>query len=138
MHDLIEIACIVGIFLGIWNLGQYLEKMRDFIVELDDRLTKLEKDAVKITFSNPQTQQNEKRVIKPITEGKTKSQIKTYEGDIPMTQAPPPPKPLKTPGEWQSNNKRKQIVISDNPIRKKRKGKTVEEWEEEIDLGGHE
>jgi hypothetical protein len=68
--------------------------------------------------------------IKPLEEGKTKSQIKTYEGEIPMTQAPPPPKPLsrhsdkmfgdpklartkesKVCGEWQVNNKRKQIIF---------------------------
>ena len=28
-----------------------------------------------------------------LTEGKVKSQIKTYEGDLPKTQAPPPPQP---------------------------------------------
>lgn len=47
--------------------------------------------------------------IKPLTEGKVKSQIKTYEGDLPMTQAPPAPKPKveKVMGEYQLNNKEK-------------------------------
>ena len=37
--------------------------------------------------------------IKPLTEGKVKSQIKIYEGEMPMTQAPPPPKPPKMFGD---------------------------------------
>ena len=49
--------------------------------------------------------------IKPITEGRVKSQVKVYDGDAPKTQAPPPPKPPMRCGEWQVNNKRKQIVF---------------------------
>ena len=37
--------------------------------------------------------------IKPLTEGRVKSQVKIYEGEMPMTQAPPPPKPPKIRGE---------------------------------------
>ena len=68
---------------------------------LEERLDKLEKDAVKVTFSNP------------LVEGNVKS---TSKGDTGRTQGPPP-KPVKI---------------------KKRKPKTVGEWEDEIDLGGHE
>ena len=35
--------------------------------------------------------------IKPLTEGKTKTQPKTYEDELPMTQAPPPARP---PGRY--------------------------------------
>ena len=48
---------------------------------------------------------------KPLIEGRVKS---TSKGDTGTTQGPPP-----------------------SPI-KKRKPKTVKEWEDEIDLGGHE
>jgi hypothetical protein len=68
---------------------------------LEERLDKLEKDAVKVTFSNP------------LVEGNVKSASK---GDTGRTQGPPP-KPVKI---------------------KKRKPKTVKEWEDEIDIGGHE
>jgi hypothetical protein len=51
--------------------------------------------------------------IKPLTEGKTKCQIKTHEGELPLTQGPPPARPPKVCGEWQINNKekiRKQLL----------------------------
>lgn len=63
---------------------------------LEERLTKLEKDAVKITFNEP-----------------------------PLFQ----PKP-KTQTDYQNEFKK--------PLSKKRKPKTVKDWEEEVDLGGHE
>jgi len=47
---MLEIVCVFGIFYGLWRLGKFLEEMRDGLVDLDKRLTKLEKDAVKITF----------------------------------------------------------------------------------------
>ena len=115
MLDTLQIICLLGIFYGGWRLGKFMENLRDGIIDLDKRLTKLEKDAVKITFNEPFSTQDEKRVIKPLTEGKVKSQIKTYEGELVKTQAPPPPKPL--------NKKRK---------------KSVEDWEDEFDIGGHE
>jgi hypothetical protein len=86
---------------------------------LEDRLTKLEKDAVKVTFSEPplfhpkpktQTDYQNEHVVHP--EIKKKSNPKQFDG-----------------------------VKSEEPFvktRKKRKPKTVGEWEEEIDLGGHE
>jgi hypothetical protein len=60
---------------------------------LEERLTKLEKDAVKVTFTPPFTTYDEKIVIHP--------QVKT--------------KPIK-----------------------KRKPKSVKDWEDNFDLGGHE
>ncbi len=50
MYDMLEIVCLIGIFYGVWKLGKFLEEMRDSMVDLNKRLTKLEKDAVKITF----------------------------------------------------------------------------------------
>ena len=66
----------------------------DRVIWLQERLTKLEKDAVKVTFTPPFTTYDEKIVVHP--------QVKT------------------------------------KPYPKKRKPKTVKEWEEEVDLGGHE
>ena len=80
----------------------------DRIIWLEERLTKLEKDAVKITFNDPYSPQDEKPVRNPLR----KSNPKQFDG-----------------------------VTSDEPFvktRKKRKPKTVGEWEEEVDLGGHE
>ncbi len=51
MLDLLQILCLIGIFYGGWRLGKFLEDVRDGLVDLDRRLTKLEKDAVKITFT---------------------------------------------------------------------------------------
>lgn len=66
----------------------------DRVEWLSERLYKLEKDAVKVTFTPPFTTYDEKIVVHP--------QVKT------------------------------------KPYPKKRKPKTVKEWEEEVDLGGHE
>ena len=73
---------------------------------LEERLTKLEKDAVKVTF----TSVNDKVIVHP--QVKLKSNPKQFDG-----------------------------VKSEEPFvktRKKRKPKSVGEWEDEIDLGGHE
>ncbi len=50
MHSMLEIVCVIGIFYGLWKLGKLLEDLRDGLIHLDKRLTKLEKDAVKVTF----------------------------------------------------------------------------------------
>jgi hypothetical protein len=51
MYDILEIVCLIGIFYGTWMLGKFLENLRDGLIDLDKRLTKLEKDAVKVTFT---------------------------------------------------------------------------------------
>jgi hypothetical protein len=132
--------------LGFWvwfemsisnDRTQFLEQK---LFEFSRRLNKLEKDAVKVTFTGkpeyygmrttPQDvdkilnrnigdqmildewqKKFEKRNGGPLIEGNVKS---TSKEDTGTTQGPPPP-----------------------PI-KKRKPKTVKQWEEEIDLGGHE
>jgi hypothetical protein len=82
---IIPLAIFVWMEIGITN---------DRLRWLEERLTKLEKDAVKVTFTPPFTTGDEKIVVHP--------QVKT------------------------------------KPLSKKRKPKTVKEWEEEVDLGGHE
>lgn len=92
MYSMLEIVCVIGIFYGTWRLGKFLEDLRDGIVDLDERLTKLEKDAVKITFTG-------------------KPNPKQFDG-----------------------------IKSEEPFVKtrKRKPKTVKDWEDEFDIGGHE
>ena len=53
MYSMLEIVCVIGIFYGLWKLGKLLEDLRDGLIHIDKRLTKLEKDAVKITFTHP-------------------------------------------------------------------------------------
>jgi hypothetical protein len=53
MFDLLQVLCLIGVFVGAWRLGKFLEQLSDTIIELETRLTKLEKDAVKITFTDP-------------------------------------------------------------------------------------
>ena len=93
MELFITILLVVAVVSGgifIWTeIGITNDRLR----WLEERLTKLEKDAVKITFTS-------------------KPNPKQFDG-----------------------------VKSEEPFvktRKKRKPKTVGEWEEEIDLGGHE
>jgi len=74
-----------GIFLWM-EIGITNDRLR----WVEERLTKLEKDAVKITFTPPYTTGDEKVDVK----------VKSYP--------------------------------------KKRRPKTVKEWEDEVDLGGHE
>ena len=122
MLDLLQIICLFGIFFGTYRLGKFLEGLRDGVVELNDRLTKLEKDAVKITFSEPPfSPQDEKTIVhpkvtrvperkkdvvlgewqtknktKPLIEGRVKS---TTKGDTGTTKAPPP-LPARKPKNW--------------------------------------
>ena len=53
MSTIIEILCLLGIFIGSWRLGKFLQDLKNSVDDLNERLTKLEKDAVKITFRNP-------------------------------------------------------------------------------------
>jgi hypothetical protein len=53
MSTIIEILCLLGIFIGSWRLGKFIQDLKNKVDELNERLTKLEKDAVKITFRNP-------------------------------------------------------------------------------------
>jgi hypothetical protein len=58
MYSMLEIVCVIGIFYGLWKFGKLLEDLRDGIIDLDRRLTKLEKDAVKITFTDKPNTKN--------------------------------------------------------------------------------
>ena len=103
---------LLGVFTlsGAIVLWMELSITNDRLRWLEERLTKLEKDAVKVTFSEPPfTTYNEKIVFHP--EVKKKSNPKQFDG-----------------------------VESDKPFVKtrKRKPKTTKDWEDEFDLGGHE
>lgn len=58
MYTMLEIVCVIGIFYGLWKFGKLLEDLRDGLIDLDKRLTKLEKDAVKITFTDKPNTKN--------------------------------------------------------------------------------
>jgi hypothetical protein len=106
MYSALLIFCLIYIVILNYRNGDLNEQIED----LDERLTKLEKDAVKITFSEPPfTTYNEKIVFHP--EVKKKLNPKQFDG-----------------------------VESDKPFVKtrKRKPKTTKDWEDEFDLGGHE
>lgn len=53
MSTILEILCLLGIFIGSWRLGKFIQDLKNSVDDLNERLTKLEKDAVKITFRNP-------------------------------------------------------------------------------------
>jgi hypothetical protein len=89
MYSALLIFCLISIVMLNYRNGDLNEEIED----LDERLTKLEKDAVKITFTPPYTTYDEKVVVHP--------------------------------------------NVKNKPV-KKRKPKTVGEWEDEVDLGGHE
>jgi hypothetical protein len=106
MYSALLIFCLIYIVILNYRNGDLNEQIEDF----DERLTKLEKDAVKITFSEPPfTTYDDKIVFHP--EVKKKSNPKQFDG-----------------------------VESDKPFVKtrKRKPKTTKDWEDEFDLGGHE
>jgi len=105
MELFITILLVVAVVSGgifIWTeIGITNDRLR----WLEERLTKLEKDAVKVTFSNV----NDKVIVHP--QVKLKSNPKQFDG-----------------------------VKSEEPFVKtrKRKPKTVKDWEDQFDLGGHE
>jgi hypothetical protein len=84
----------VGLVSSVIVFWMELSITNDRLRWLEERLTKLEKDAVKITFTPPFTTYDEKIVVHP--------QVKT------------------------------------KPVSKKRKPKSVKDWEDNFDLGGHE
>ena len=106
MELFITILLVVAVVSGgifIWTeIGITNDRLR----WLEERLTKLEKDAVKVTF----TSVNDKVIVHP--QVKLKSNPKQFDG-----------------------------VKSEEPFiktRTKRKPKTVKDWEDQFDLGGHE
>jgi hypothetical protein len=94
MELFITILLVVAVVSGgifIWTeIGITNDRLR----WLEERLTKLEKDAVKITFVPPFTTGDDKVTVHP---------------DVKVTPSP-----------------------------KKRKPKSVKDWEDNFDLGGHE
>jgi hypothetical protein len=107
MYSALLIFCIIYIVILNYRNGDLNEQIEN----LDERLTKLEKDAVKITFSEP-----------PLFHPKPKTQT-DYQNE-----------------HKKSNQKQFDGVKSEEPFVKtrKRKPKTTKDWEDEFDLGGHE
>lgn len=93
---MLEIVCLIGIFYGLWKLGKFFEDLRDGLVDLDRRLTKLEKDAVKITFKNDV----DNVVVHPEVKNKP---------DNPYWKKPGTKTTPKVMGEWQTKNKTKEV-----------------------------
>lgn len=52
MSTIIEALCLIGIFIGTWKLSKFFQDLKNDVDELNERLTKLEKDAIKVTFKN--------------------------------------------------------------------------------------
>jgi len=126
------IFCVIYIFIINYKHGE----IEETIEELEERLTKLEKDAVKVTFSDT-----------PLFHPKPKTQTDYQNEHVIHPQIKNNPKVL---GEWQtkngspfkkSNPKQFDGIKSEEPFiktRTKRKPKTTKDWEDEFDLGGHE
>ena len=106
MELFITILLVVAVVSGGIFIWTEISITNDRLRWLEERLTKLEKDAVKITF----TSVNDKVIVHP--QVKLKSNPKQFDG-----------------------------VKSEEPFvktRTKRKPKTVKDWEDQFDLGGHE
>ena len=89
----VVILFVVVLLIGIVFWTEKLSIINDSLLLLEERLTKLEKDAVKVTFQS-------------------KPNPKQFDG-----------------------------IKSEEPFvktRTKRKPKTIKDWEDEFDLGGHE
>lgn len=93
-------AIVVWMEIGITN---------DRVIWLQERLTKLEKDAVKVTFTPPFSTGDEKVIVH--SDVKKKPNPKQFDG-----------------------------VKSEEPFVKtrKRKPKSVKDWEDQFDLGGNQ
>jgi hypothetical protein len=100
----------IGLLSGVVVFWMELSITNDRIQFLDERLTRLEKDAVKVTFTSPFSTGGDDKFIN--SDVKKKSNPKQFDG-----------------------------VKSEEPFVKtriKRKPKTVKDWEDQFDLGGHE
>ena len=123
--------CTVSGAIVVW---MELSVVNDSLMWLEERLDKLEKDAVKITFSEP-----------PLFHPKPKTQTdyqnehgKEFETKIIEDIKS---RGLYTEDKKKSNPKQFDGIKSEEPFvktRTKRKPKTTKDWEDEFDLGGHE
>ena len=105
------------ILLGVFTLSgaivfwMELSITNDRLRWLEERLTKLEKDAVKVTFNEPSPFHRKPKTQTDYANEHKKSNPKQFDG-----------------------------VKSEEPFVKtrKRKPKSVKDWEDNFDLGGHE
>ncbi len=87
---------ILIMFLYYYTFNNDTKKSNDDFCEAGEtELDYIPEEELKIKTKKTVVPKQSVKKIKPLTEGRIKSQIKTYEGEMPMTQAPPPPKPPK-------------------------------------------
>jgi hypothetical protein len=113
MELFITILLVVGVVSVDIFLWMEIGITNDRLRWLEERLTKLEKDAVKVTFTG------EPKKVPPCVGHELESQKE----------------------EKKPNPKQFDGVKSDEPFvktRTKRKPKSVKDWEDQFDLGGHE
>ena len=111
-------VCVISGTVVIW---MELSITNDRLQWFEERLTRLEKDAVKVTFKS----NDDNVIIHP------KVKIPPCVGHELESQKE----------EKKSNPKQFDGVKSEEPFiktRTKRKPKTVKDWEDQFDLGGHE
>jgi hypothetical protein len=116
----------VGVVSGGIFMWMEIGITNDRLRWLDERLTKLEKDAVKITFTSPFTTGDDvivhpKVKIPPCVGHELESQKENEKLDTNFMR------------NWIQEKSGKKDSVS-----KKRKPKTTKDWEDEFDLGGHE
>lgn len=88
MITFVVIFLLITVVSGGFYLWFEMSIMNERIEFLTEKLNKLQGTNLNV------------KKIKPLTEGRVKSQIKVYEGEMLKTQAPPPPKPPKRSREW--------------------------------------
>lgn len=111
----------------------------DRVIWLQERLTKLEKDAVKVTFTPPFSTGGDDKIT--FTGEPQYYGMRTTPEDVDKILNRNNNVVVHSDVKKKPNPKQFDGVKSEEPFvktRKKRKPKTVGEWEEEIDLGGHE
>ena len=108
----VVIILVITVVSGAIVLWMEIGITNDRLRWLEERLTKLEKDAVKVTFTG------EPKKVPPCVGHELESQKE----------------------EKKSNPKQFDGIKSEEPFVKtrKRKPKTTKDWEDEFDLGGHE
>ena len=101
-------VCIVSGAVALW---MELSIMNDSLMWLEERLSKLEKDAVKVTFDEPSPFHR-----KPKTQTDyEREHSKEFESEV------------------------KNVIINTLKEKsKKRKPKTIKDWEDEFDIGGNQ
>jgi len=88
---------ILLMFLYYYIFNNDTKKINDddFCEAGETELDYIPEEELKVKNKRTVVPKQSVKKIKPLTEGRIKSQIKQYDGELPITQAPPPPKPPK-------------------------------------------